>query len=82
MTTPEDDRHMPTTEQRIVALAALARPTRKGHAVTLDLYVYPDGTSALRAKGITGHRRALRCRDDDALERVVHGVVAAMRNSP
>lgn len=73
---------MPTTTERIRALAANARPTKKGQVVTLDVYVYPDGTSAVRAKGVTGLGHSLQCNHDEDFASIVTGVMQEMRDNP
>ncbi len=73
---------MLSTRERVVALARNARPTSKGQVVTLDVYVYPNGTSAVRAKGVTGLGHSLQCNDDEDLASIVKGVVQEMRDSP
>ncbi len=65
--------------ERTEALAANARPTPKGQAVTLDVYVYPDGTSAVRSKGDTGSH-SHQCNTDGDLAITVQGVAQQMRN--
>lgn len=72
---------MPTTQERIAAMAANARQNAKGHAITLDLYVYPNGKGAVRAKGETGYRRALPSNNDDDLARIVRAIVGEIRDN-
>jgi hypothetical protein len=72
---------MPTTEERITAIAASARQNKKGRAVTLDLYAYPDGSSFVRPKGKTGVGHSVRCEDDAAMAYVLKAVVKEIRAS-
>lgn len=74
-------RSMPSTEQRIIDMAAYANVTKSGegknHKIQLDVYVdlHEPATGWIKVSGVTGDGLSIRFQNDDALTWIMTNLV-------